>query len=102
MVMLAYHGTSSAAVASDCRAILPPNDTGVIQEAGRKRRLDRVFATPDKGLARVYAGRAVQRFGGRPVVGEVALPESDTYVDSGSRPGATIFVAPGAWVVRES
>jgi hypothetical protein len=100
--MRAFHGTSSAAVGEGVHVLLPPVDTGKLQEAGRKVRLDCIFATPDQGLARVYAGRAVRRFGGRPVVLEVSIPDRLVEVDSGSRPGAVVLVAPGAWVVSRS
>lgn len=96
--MRAYHGTSSAILKADAYCLIPPVQTGVLQEAGRKRRLDKVFATPDYGLAKIYAGRAVNRFGGKPVVLEVILPDQDTELDPGSRPGAQVLVAPGAWI----
>jgi len=98
--MRAYHGTSTAIVAADEFRLLPPAQTGKLQEAGRKKRLDCVFATPDEGLARIYAGRAARRFGGHPVVLVVSLPERDTELDPGSRDGATVLVAPGAWIVE--
>jgi len=100
--MRAFHGTSTAVVGVHEHCLLPPEATGKLQEAGRKVRLDSVFATPDVGLARIYAGRAARRFGGRPVVLEVSLPDRLTEVDPGSRPGATVLVAPGAWIVART
>ena len=96
----AYHG-SSTAVISDATVLRAPEDTGVLQEQGRKKRLNCIFSTPNEGLARIYAGRAVRRFGGRPVILTVSLPERDTIVDPGSKPGATIYVSPGAWIVKK-
>ena len=97
--MRAFHGTSSSVVGAGEYCLVPPCESGKLQEAGRKVRLDCVFATPDEGLARVYAGRAARRFGGRPVVLEVSLPDRLTVVESGSRPGAVVLVAPGGWIV---
>jgi len=97
--MRAYHGTSSAVVSDTEYRLVPPCESGKLQEDGRKVRLDCVFATPDLGLARIYAGRAARRFGGRPVVLEVSLPDRLTVVDPGSRPGAVVLVAPGGWIV---
>ena len=97
--MRAYHGTIRENIATG--AILPPTQTGIIQEEGRKKRLDCVFATPNEGLARVYAGRAARRFGGEPVVVEVSMFDRDITVDEGSRDGAIVLVASGAWSVRE-
>ena len=61
-----FHGSSSAVKLG--HMLLPPSITGVIQEEGRRRNLSRVFMTRDIGSARIYAGRAVARFGGSPVV----------------------------------
>lgn len=97
--MRAYHGTTTAVVGVNEFRLLPPESTGRLQEVGRKVRLDKVFATPNEGLAKVYAGRAARRFGGRPIILIVSLPDRDTEIDSGSRPGAVVLTAPGAWIV---
>lgn len=89
-----YHGTSSA-VGITFR-LLPPAETGVMQEVGRKKALDRVFFTADRRSADVYAGRAVQRFGGRPVVYRV-IPMGEVEVINTS-PGTTVFSTTGAFV----
>jgi len=93
--MTFYHGTSSALEVGD--VLLPPNETGQIQELGRKKNLDRVFFTTDKGSARIYAGRAVNRFGGTPVVLEV-MPLGPVVCLS-DRPGTSVYHASAARVV---
>ena len=97
--MRAYHGTSTAVIQDGEHVLRPPCVTGILQEHGRRRNLDRVFATPDPGLARIYAGRAVSRFGGRPVLLTVSLPDRDTETLS-DRPGATVLAASGAWIIE--
>ena len=61
-----YHGSSTACGID--YMLLPPEDSGFLQEEGRKKNLDKVFFTTDLGSARIYAGRAVNRFGGSPVI----------------------------------
>lgn len=96
IAMVYYHGTSSA-VGIDFR-LLPPAETGVIEEVGRKKNLDRVFFTADRRSADVYAGRAVQRFGGRPVVYRV-IPQGEV-VCMNDTPGTSVFSALGAFVEK--
>ncbi len=57
-----YHGSSSNCGIESI--LMPPVQTSVISEEGRKKNLDQVFFTEDLGLAKVYAGRACNRFGG--------------------------------------
>lgn len=64
--MTFYHGTSSSANVSG--QLLPSSKTGVLSERNRKRNLDRVFFTEDIGLAKIYAGRAVNSMGGLPEI----------------------------------
>jgi len=66
--MIYYHGTSTAVMSDEEYVLLPPSMTGIIQEVGRKKNLDKVFFTADLGLAQIYAGRAKNRFGGDPIV----------------------------------
>lgn len=56
-----YHGTSNENIVNE---ILPPNETSVIQEVGRKKNLDKVFFTKTQKSAQIYAGRAFNRYGG--------------------------------------
>lgn len=57
-----YHG-SSVLTDSDYM-LLPPVVTGVIQEKGRRKNLNKVFFTKDKGTANIYAGRSFNVNGG--------------------------------------
>lgn len=76
--------------------ILPPSDTGVISEVGRKKNLGRVFFTKDIGLAKIYAGRAARSYGGDPVLFRVISPvDVETLSDAA---GATVFHAEWAFV----
>ena len=59
-----YHGTSYPLSPGDI--VTPPSETGNISEKGRKKNLDRVFMTKDKGSANIYAGRAANALGGMP------------------------------------
>ena len=63
-----YHGSSDAVVKIEGFRLLPPNLTNVISEKGRKKNLNKVFFTTDIKYAKIYAGRAAQRFGGNPIV----------------------------------
>lgn len=57
-----YHGSS--VIEKDDYMLLPPETTGVLQEKGRKKNLNRVFFTPSIGVARIYAGRSKNVNGG--------------------------------------
>ena len=89
-----YHGTSDALGIG--HKLLPPSTTGRLQEAGRLKNLDAVFFSRDLGSARVYAGRACRRFGGRPVIYRV-MPMGEV-VEMNSTPGTTVYLAPWAFV----
>jgi hypothetical protein len=63
-----YHGSSDAIINTQGIRLLPPNITNLISEKGRKKNLNKVFFTTNRKYANIYAGRAVQRFGGNPLV----------------------------------
>lgn len=60
-----YHGSTTL---EGQHMLLPPNATGIIQERGRKKNLDKVFFTPDIGTARIYAGRSKNVNGGNTAI----------------------------------
>lgn len=93
-----YHGTSTAVIKECEYYLLPPSVTGIIQEAGRKKNLDKVFFTADYGLAQIYAGRAKNRFGGEPVVYRVIPMGEVTVVDD--RPGASVYMTDWAFIEK--
>ena len=91
-----YHGSSTEAKITD--RLLPPNMTGVLSELGRKKNLDKVFFTADIGSARIYAGRAVNKLGGNPVIYEVSpVGRIETLNDT---QGTTVYYADWAYVKR--
>lgn len=57
-----YHGSST--IDEDCCYLECPKKTGIIQEKGRLKNLDKVFFTMDKGTANIYAGRSYNSNGG--------------------------------------
>jgi hypothetical protein len=89
-----YHGTSTA-LNLDYK-LLPPSETGVIQEKGRKKNLNKIFFTKDIGSANIYAGRAVQRFGGEPIIYRVIPMGEITKVQG--LPGTTVYMSDGAFM----
>ena len=89
-----YHGSSTNVLKG--HRLMPPSTTGILQEAARRINMDRVFFTRDKGLARIYAGRAVRRFGGDPVVYR-AIPMGGIETLS-DRKGATIAHSPWGFI----
>lgn len=91
-----YHGSSDRCLSDGSYRLLPPVDTGVLAESGRKVRLDRVFFTRDLGLARIYAGRTVNRLGGRPVIVRVIV-DARQVVCLSDQPGASVYHSPGAF-----
>lgn len=91
-----YHGTSTHAIGEGEFRLLPPNATGVLSEKGRQKNLDRVFFTRDIGSARIYAGRAVQQFGGEPVVYRV-IPMGEV-VALNENAGTSVYHAEWAFV----
>lgn len=60
-----YHGSTTL---EGQFMLMPPNVTGVIQERGRKKNLDKVFFTKDLGTAKIYAGRSKNVNGGNPKI----------------------------------
>jgi len=89
-----YHGTSS-----NCgiqHILMPPLETKIISEKGRKKNLDKVFFSSDIGLAKVYAGRACSQFGGEPKVYRV-IPMSKVECINDSK-GASVFLSDWAFV----
>lgn len=85
--MILYHGSCSKADIDFM--LLPPEMTDVISETGRKKNLDRVFVTPDIGLAKIYAGRAARSIGGTPVVYRAVSPVD--LVCMNDTPGAGVY-----------
>jgi hypothetical protein len=70
-----YHGTSD--VFNIPFRIYPPEATGVIREDFRVGNRDVVYVTPSYDLAYKYALKAVDKFGGNPIVYEV-IPNYET------------------------
>jgi hypothetical protein len=92
-----YHGTSDK-ILSIGDKLIPPNDTGMLSERGRKVNLDKVFFTHDKRSASTYARKAVKEFGGNPVVYEVSpIGDIGTLND---KPGTTVFHADWAYIKK--
>ena len=89
-----FHGSSSSANIENM--ICPPAETGVISEVGRKKNLGRVFFTKDKGLAKIYAGRACRSYGGEPKLYRVVCPVDVVCLDD--RKGASVYHADWAFV----
>lgn len=89
-----YHGSSTVCGISNL--LCPPESTGVISESGRNKNLDRVFFTKDKGLARIYAGRASRSLGGEPVIFRVVCPVDVVVMND--TPGASVLHAAWAFV----
>jgi ADP-Ribosyltransferase in polyvalent proteins len=90
------HGTTDANDIGDM--LLPPKDTGVISEKGRKKNLDAVFFTKTPKAASIYAGRAARSIGGKPVILEV-IPVGEVKALN-TTPGSEVFYAEKAIVIR--
>lgn len=89
-----YHG--SCTLGLNGNLLLPPNITATISEKGRKKNLDKVFFTTDRGYAKVYARRAANSIGGQPTLYRVVCPvNAELYSDV---PGAKVFHADWAFV----
>jgi hypothetical protein len=84
-----FHGSTSILEIGD--EILPPDQTDKLQEIGRKKNLDKVFFTDSRGSAKIYAGRAVNVFGGSPIVYYVK-PMSRIEVIN-NRPGTEVYAS---------
>lgn len=91
-----YHGTSIEVEIGGL--ILPPDQTDVISEKGRKKNLNLVFLTPNFNYAKIYAGRSARSIGGNPVVYEVR-PVGAKLFKKG--PGDTIWTCEYARVVKK-
>ena len=87
-----YHGSSDAVLDPNGYRLLPPNTSGKLQEKGRKKNLDKIFYTTDKNSAKIYAGRAVRRFGGNPVIVR-AIPMGDIDVINNKK-GTSVYSSP--------
>lgn len=90
-----YHGTSDR-ILSIGDKLIPPKDTGMLSERGRKINLDKIFFTHDKRSAFVYARKAAKRFGGNPVVYEISPVGSIGVLND--MPGTTVFHADWAYI----
>lgn len=89
-----YHGSSS-----NCGIefmLKPPVETEMLSEEGRKKNLDQVFFTKDLGLAKVYAGRACNRFGGEQKMYRV-IPMTEVATLS-EKEGASVYHCGWAFV----
>ena len=93
-----YHGTSDKIVNIKNFRLLPPKVTGVISEWGRKKNLDRVFFTEDLNSAKIYARKAVIKFGGNPIVVRV-VPMGDIKLINDEQ-GTTVYSSPWAFFER--
>ncbi len=93
-----FHGSTDAVLKDGEYVLLPPVMTGVLQEDGRKKNLNRIFFTSCLGLAKIYAGRARQRFGGNPVVYRVIPMGKVETIDE--RPGASVYMAEWAFIEK--
>ena len=90
-----YYGSCTAAGIESM--LLPPCDSDILSEKGRKKNLDRVFFTADIGLARIYAGRAARSIGGDPVLYRVVCPVDVVCMNDDK--GASVYHA--AWAFCE-
>lgn len=98
--MMYFHGSTDAVLKDGEYVLLPPSVTGIIQEEGRKKNLNKVFFTADYGLAKIYAGRACRRFGGNPVIYRVIPMGKIEIIDE--RPGASVYMADWAFIEKLS
>jgi hypothetical protein len=92
-----YHGTSQKFNPGDY--ILPPSETGEISEKGRKKNLDKVFFTLDKGSAKIYAGRATHSIGGEPHIYRIKPEGEITWINKTK--GSTVLMSDKAKVIDE-
>jgi hypothetical protein len=89
-----FHGSAL----TDLDRLLPPNQTGVLSEDSRKKNLDRVFFTRDRGLAEVYARRAVNSYGGTATVYRVVMPVDTVLLSAVD--GASVYHAKAAFLEK--
>ena len=89
-----YHGTSRKLSGY----VTPPKEHGLeIQEKGRKKNLDKVFITNDIGSAKIYAGRAKNALGGKPIIYVVEPVGNMTTINSNK--GTTVFAVDKAKII---
>ena len=67
--MIFYHGTSNTLQID--KTLLPPYKTSVQREEWRNKFNDKVFITNSVKSAIMYAKKACQKYGGKPVVYQV-------------------------------
>lgn len=79
--MFFYHGTTTNIKLN--KILLPPSETGVLREDFRKNLKDKVFLTISKPSAIKYAKKAVQQFGGAPVIYKVK-PDYESLIKKGT------------------
>lgn len=66
-LMRYYHGTTDKLIIKD-NVLKPPIDTGIIREDWREKLLDKVFLTTSLVSAKRYSRKAVEHFGGKPII----------------------------------
>lgn len=93
-----YHGTSDYLKLNKSDVLLPPNISNVLSEIGRKRNLDLVFLTPNFNYAKIYAGRATRKFGGKPVIFEIKPVGAKIYK---SNDGDTIITCEHGYIIQK-
>lgn len=92
-----YHGTSNTDIKKE---VLPPKQTDVLSEKGRKKNLDKVFFTKSYKSAEIYAGRSYNSYGGvKRVLPVIPVGKVETLND---QPGSEVFMSDYAIVVNES
>jgi len=93
-----YHGTTTAHNLNVGDKILPTDICKNTSEVGRKKNNDCIFLTTDKNYAKIYAGRAVKMWGGKPVVYTV-VPLGLTQFSKSA--GMDIYTAEGAFITKQ-
>jgi len=87
--MTYYHGTSD--IFEMGTYILPASCTHVLREDWRKKDLDIVFSTISYKSAYMYAKKAVEKYGGAPVVYRI-IPLGNVHYRGGIEYGSNIAV----------
>ena len=65
-----YHGTTSRHNVG--KVLYPPSTTGTLREEFRKKYIDVVFLTNSLKSAQYYAKKAVEKYGGEPIIYEAS------------------------------
>ena len=86
-----YHGTTDL---FKITMLLPANETGNLREEWRKKLVDKVFFTDSLMSAEKFAWKAVEKYGGKPVVYEVK-PNGDVWHTNTNE-----YVADSAQIIR--